>query len=244
MQGEQARQAIVLEDGKGEGSGEKDRPNAMGCSPRRARLAVAAPEGVEVPSYSQMGEPGPAVDVPVRTFGPEKRARKKPPLRNRFDVATEQDIAWMHLAVVKAFDVERRDDSAKLSSGVGSAWPFAVKFERSTDYAPGSVVLKPARPSSAEIQFRNDVIDLMVDLAKVDRLGAKLVAGRALRTEWDVLQRHDEQQRKRWQLDKLRRSALKVMVDHDRARKLGILDRLNKLFVVNLLPFAKHTVQA
>ncbi len=244
MQGEQARRAIVLEEREGEGVGPKGRPKTMGCSPRRSRLAVPAPEGLEVPDYAST-EPGPPVDVPVRTFSPHSAKRRRtPPMRNRFDAETEQAIAYMHLAVVKAFDVERRDDSAKISSNVGAAWPFPVKFERSTDYAPGSVVMKPPRPSSAEIQFRDDVIDMMVDLAKQDRLGAKLVAGRALRTEWDVLQRHDPQQRKRWQLDKVRRAALKYLVDLDRERKRGILERLHRLFVVNLFPFAKHTDQA
>jgi hypothetical protein len=243
MQGEKARKAFVLEGGKEEERGAKARPNAMGSSPTRPRLAVPPPADVAVPRYSEMAPNPEALAVPVRTFGPEA-TRKRPPLRKRFDVATEQAIAHMHLCVVKAFDVERRDDSAVLSSGAGSAWPFPVRFERSTDYAPGSVVLKPARPSSAEIQFRNDVLDLVIELAKEDQLGAKLVSGRALRTEWDVLQRHDQLQRKRWQLDKLRRAALKWMVDRDRAKGSRLIDRLHTLFLVNTFPFAKHTDRA
>ena len=232
MQGEKARRPIVLGGSKKEEGLAKARPKTMDISPVRSRLSVAAPEGVVVPNYRAMPAPARPVDVPVRSFAPDLLVarRKRPPLRTRFDVATEQAVARMHLCVVKAFDVERRDDSAKLSSGAISAWPFAVRFDRSTDYAPGSVVLRPARPSAAEIQFRDDVTEAIVELAKEDQLGAKLVTGRALRTEWDVLRRHDPQQRKRWQLDKLRRAALKWLVDRDRTAGRRLLERLGTIF--------------
>ena len=249
--GQSAKRIVVglQEEEEGEGARSGKEGGTSMRSPSRHRLAVPAPEGVEVPAYREM-EPQPAaMDVPVRTFTPTvERKRRKPPVRKLFSVKIEQQVALMHLALVAAFDIERRDTSVMATGKVGAAWPFPVMFDRNTDYAPDSVVLRPSRPSAADIQFRNDVVDLMVGVAKADVLGAKLMAGRAVRPAktWEDLALLDPQKRKRWMLDKLRRFALKTAVDLDKRAPRPVLPRALEM-VNNILgqnAVARHTRSA
>jgi hypothetical protein len=165
-----------------------------------------------------------ALHPPARTFVPDAAAPKRPkglrPVREKFNVAEELAVSRMIQAVKVAFDIERREGGTSMKKE--SAWPFPTLFDRNTDYAPGSVVLRPARPSAAEIQFKEDVADLLVMLAKEDVLGAKLVAYRALRWEWDELRKLDPERRQRWTLDKLRRKALLRMTQLDAEHGLRV----------------------
>jgi hypothetical protein len=190
------------------------------------RVPKAVALDIRVPKYQ---EPAAPVVTPLRSYSPDGDQPKGRggvrPMREKFAVADELAVAHMHLAVVKAFDIERRMDASAPNRGA-NCWPFPTLFDRNTDYAPGSVVLRPSPAKAAEVTFRDDVIDLLVELAKADVLGAKLVTGRALRKEWEELVLLDIQRRKRWTLDKVRRRALLQMVTWDRERALRIVTRV------------------
>jgi hypothetical protein len=174
------------------------------------------------------GAPRGDVVVPLRSYvpGPEapKRSKGVRPMREKFSVAEEMSVARIHKAVKMCFEIERRMGSA--GGGGSSAWPFPTLFDRNTDYAPGSVILRPARTTAPEVQFRDDVADLLVELAKHDGLQAKLVAGRAVGKEWEELRDLDPDRRGRWMLDKVRRRGLLFMAQRDAAEGLRIIARV------------------
>jgi hypothetical protein len=212
--GQSAKRIVLLQlEEEGESGGDREKGGRIQSAIPSARPVLRAPKAValdvRVPQYET---PAATVVTPVRSYAPGPGAPKRDrggvrPVREKFSVADELAASRMQLAVKKAFDIEARMSSVKVGSG-GSAWPFQVLFDRNTDYAPGSVVLRPSRPSAAEIQFRDDVADLLILLAKEDVLAAKLVAYRALRVEWDDLRKLDPARRQRWTLDKIRRRGL------------------------------------
>jgi hypothetical protein len=176
------------------------------------------------------GPPRGPIDIPLRSYAPgptaPKRERGVRPLREKFSVADELAASRMMKAVKMAFDIEAREGGNAPTKA--TAWPFPTLFDRNTDYAPGSVVLRPARPSAAEIQFKEDVADLLVLMAKEDVLAAKLIAYRALKWEWDELRKLDPERRQRWTLDKLRRRGLLRMARLDAEHSLRVLARVDQ----------------
>lgn len=152
-------------------------------------------------------------------------------VRRTFTTPEELDMAVMHKAVQVALDIDRRMPAHRGPGSASGKWPLPTMPDEKPDDIEGerrAFMNRPRAPSAEEITFFDDVAALLAALAAVDLLGAKLVAGRAKRINWERLAQEDERRRGRTMLCYVWRAALHKMVCLDRALTKNVVDRVNK----------------
>lgn len=197
MRGEKTRSAIVLEQGiRGEAAPplpQKPRAKTMAGEPISSLRALSPVQG----------DRGQVVIAPG-TFGTPAAARAKPaPVKTKYTTEEWTRCSIMHLAVVVAFGCLLRYRGRDERACFKSIWPEALA-ETTDDQARRAV--KPLVP--AEVSLMDLVIVELLKLARTDRLGQRLIIGRALGYKWTRLQAEDDQRRGERMLAYLRMSAL------------------------------------
>lgn len=212
-----------------------------GANTMRSSTAQRAAVPKEALAYRDASAKPGGVVIPLRSYSPPP---PKPDVPARMPNVPNSDLDLMHLALVKAFAIERRDTTRKdAPAGAGGCWPFPTVAE-ATDYGEAEMVkggdgverlrhkpppVKPPPPNAMEIKFRDDVELLLLKLAVEDRWGSKLVAARAARVGWDALIKRDPFQRKRMQQHRLRLKALERMVTLDAELNLNVGRRVETI---------------
>jgi len=225
---EKLRNANPFTDRKGEVGTAAD-PCAKGSNTLRA-LDVLDPHRVaEIVrgGLFTIGDPTGFI-APLRTFSPAaQRARRRKPLKRRFETAEAWRLANMHKALQVACRVSVLQSMPGPSERTVAPWEMLRVSQE--DYGHGELVdgpdgvrvkhkaprCAPARPSAAEVDLATKVFELVFAIKVDDAFAAYLAIARAMpkAIPWKEIAKMDPKGRGRFQLGILRNNVLKTLLD-------------------------------